>query len=244
MKEYRFPKPLKQGIILSRPNRFVMMVSIDGRIVRCFCPCPTRIGSLKFKNIPCLLSKNSNSYTVEAISLNPSRHKMKNWIGINQTKINAYVEYFLRSMQLNKIAGKIKNMRREYPLGKSRVDFLINSMLLEVKTPLTILPRRPKLKYAYFNEFNSYHRTVKHYQALANSIGKFKKAIVLHCFMYDADIYRGILSNINNQKMQNVVINATQKGIENWQVNLKIDSKGIKLRKYFKLRNNIFLQQH
>mmetsp|Transcript_8717 Transcript_8717/g.9953 ORF Transcript_8717/g.9953 Transcript_8717/m.9953 type:complete len:380 (+) Transcript_8717:141-1280(+) len=87
---YSFDKPLKKGLILSRPNRFVMQVLVDGKVERCHCPVTGSIANINFKKIngitsdgevastenaiPCLLSKNSSksaktAYTVEAISL-------------------------------------------------------------------------------------------------------------------------------------------------------------------------------
>jgi len=230
MKKYLFDKPLRESFIKSRPNRFVMQVVVNGKIVRCFCPCSTRIGSLKFENIPCLLSANKNNgtqYTVEAISLNPLSAKRRSWIGINQTKINSYREHFFRNRQLNRILSKITSVKREYPLSRTRIDLLVDSTLIEIKTPLTSLSYKNKL--SRDAAFNSYHRTVKHYKVLFNNVGNLKRAIVLHCFMYDANIYKDILSNIKNQRMRNIIIRATNSGVENWQVNLKIDVKGVRL---------------
>jgi sugar fermentation stimulation protein A len=71
---YKFQKPLIEGVISSRPNRFLMNVDINNKTNLCHCPSTGRIGNIIFKDIPCLLSKSENKlrktkYTVEAISL-------------------------------------------------------------------------------------------------------------------------------------------------------------------------------
>jgi hypothetical protein len=83
--KYYFANELEDGIIKCRPNRFVMIVNVNGFETKCFCPCPTRIGELSFSNVPCLLSRNESNntkYTVEAISLNHLDCKRKSWIGV------------------------------------------------------------------------------------------------------------------------------------------------------------------
>ena len=78
--KYLFKEPLIGGLIKSRPNIFIMFVEINGKLEKCHCPSTGRIGSIKFENIPCLLSraeKNSErktKYTVEAFSLDDLNH--------------------------------------------------------------------------------------------------------------------------------------------------------------------------
>ncbi len=87
---YYFPSQLIEGLILDRPNRFIMNVLINGEVKMCHCPSTGKIDSIIFKNIPCLLSKEKGypktrktEYTVEAISLNNLTDIKKYWIGIN-----------------------------------------------------------------------------------------------------------------------------------------------------------------
>ncbi|MCB4792787.1 MAG: DNA/RNA nuclease SfsA [Elusimicrobia bacterium] len=225
---------------MDRPNRFVMMVDVNGRIERCFCPCPTKIGNLIFESIPCLLSNSNSSntkYTVEAISLSPVDVTRKKWIGINQTKINSYIEHLFLAGELNKVVKRIKSVKREYGLSNSKIDFLVNTCLVEVKTPLTNLPYKSYLKYQPDKAFHSYHRTIKHYNLLSKHIGEFSRAIVLHCFMYNAEKYRDLFNNITKKRMRNIVKKAIFNGVENWQVNLKIGPKGVSLIDCYKLNN-------
>ena len=75
---YRFPSPLLRGTILSRPNRFVMLVKSRGGGVRCHCPTTGRLGDLEPAGLPSLYSKAQNkqrktAYTVEATSTSEGR---------------------------------------------------------------------------------------------------------------------------------------------------------------------------
>ena len=77
-----------------------MMVEVNNRVERCHCPSTGRIGNIEFKDIPCLLSESDNDsrktkYTVEVI------HTDAVWVGINQTKANSYLAFFLK----NKVTG-------------------------------------------------------------------------------------------------------------------------------------------
>ena len=47
-----FPEPLREGVILARPNRFIMDVDFGkGAPVRCHCPAVSRIGDLDLAEI-------------------------------------------------------------------------------------------------------------------------------------------------------------------------------------------------
>ncbi len=140
---FLFPEPLREGVILARPNRFIMDVDFgDGAPVRCHCPAVSRIGGLDLAGRPCLVSDSHNAkrkmpLTVEAYSLQRPDDPDKRWIGINQNASNRYVEHFLRGGAFAAITDPVHDVRREVPLGDSRLDFLVNDDLyLEVKTPL------------------------------------------------------------------------------------------------------------
>ncbi len=240
---YKFQKPLIEGVIKSRPNRFIMNVQISNGVFKCHCPVTGRIGEIHFSDVPCLLSESDNlnrktRYTVEAISLDSISRKNKTWIGINQTKINVYVEFFIKNNCLPKmITGK--NISREKRLGNSRIDFLIDNTYLEVKMPLISFPfensksdfilQKPKTK------FNSFDRLIKHFNDLSTDI-KNHRAIVLLAFIYDAPAFTPPKSDNTNNVVRTAAKQAAKKGIENWQINLKINKTGIELQKYFKLK--------
>ncbi|VVC03822.1 Sugar fermentation stimulation protein A [Candidatus Bilamarchaeum dharawalense] len=229
-----YPLSLQEGLILSRPNRFLMNVKLNGHVYLCHCPSTGRIGDIVFDKVSCLVSKpkikgdRKTAYTVEAISLGPPGKHNKNWIGINQSKANDYLYYFLKKGALSKMIPT-GTIQREVKLGDSRIDFLVGDFYIEVKTPLIMLPGQK-----HFSKFNSFDRLIKHYRDLAKSAGK-NKAIVLLCYLYDAKPFSPPKTDGTNFRIKNAVRKATGKGVENWQVNLKIDKKGVKLLRYFRL---------
>ena len=233
MKKFLFDKPLIKSLIKPRPNRFIMLVEIDGVLEKCHCPSTGRIGNIVFKDIPCLLSKSNNSsrktrFTVEAVS--PENGL---WLGINQTKANSYVEFFLKNNYLSKMI-KVNSLRREVKLNNSRIDFLVNdNCFLEVKTPLRFLPFGDK---PVDDKFSSFDRLIRHFQDISSQIEHEKRAIVLLCYLFDAKRFRP--PKASNNKILSVVKKEDSKGLEHWQVNLSINEKGVSLIRYFKL--NLF----
>ena len=143
MKDYKFDEELSEGIILSRPNRFIMEVEAGGSIIKCHCPSTGRIGGIHFENVPCLISKGrggkrKTECTVEAISLDPPECRKKSWIGINQGRANEYVGFFLGNGLLPEIVKKGVDVKREKQLGRSRIDFAAGNTYVEVKMPLIL----------------------------------------------------------------------------------------------------------
>jgi len=228
--KYIFEKPLIEGIITSRPNRFIMFVKIKNKIHKCHCPSTGKIGNIEFKNIPCLLSESNNpsrktKFTVEAI------YPVKDvCVGINQTKANTYINFFLENNLLKKIVDT-KEIRREVKLNTSRIDFFINNNLyLEIKTPLTHLPFGGKVD---TSKFNSFERMGRHFLEISSQIEKGKKAIVAQCYMYNAKSFE--TPKPIKPEIIEIVTEATRRGLGLWQINLKIDKRGVSLIKYFRL---------
>lgn len=200
---YEFKEILVEGIIKSRPNRFIMMIEIDGTISKCHCPSTGRIGNIHFENIPCLASKSQRknrktAFTVEAISLDPLTTKNKTWIGINQTQANRYIEFFLETNQLSKMIKKESEVKREQRLGKSKIDLLIGNTYMEVKTPLLTLPSATHLKYNKNQKFDSFERLIKHFNELAGNLKKGSRAIIILCYLYDAESFKVPVQNKYN----------------------------------------------
>lgn len=241
---YLFPEELTEGLIRSRPNRFIMMVQMGKRTVKCHCPTTGRVGDIIFKNVPCLLSKSwrkerKTKYTVEAISLDLPSRKNKRWIGINQTKANEYVAFFIKNDLLVRMVSP-GNMKREQPLGHSRIDFVISgaqgNTYIEVKTPLISLPESNSVKTAKHSRFDSFDRLIKHFADLARSVRRGSCAIVLLCYLYDAPTFRPPAPGSTSIRIQRAARLAERSGVENWQVNLKIDKRGVSLIRYLKLK--------
>ncbi len=230
----RFPRRLVQGKVTSRPNRFIMMVDMDGEILRCHCPVTGRIGDLVFDEIPCLVAMASGpgrttAGTVEAISLDPVEKRKKSWIGIDQTRANDYVDFFLRSGSMSGMIGDVDEVVREVRLGSSRIDFLVNGRdYLEVKTPLFDLPceGHPSCR-ARHHPLMHFDRMIRHFGDISGSVTKGSRGILLLCYLYDAKPFEVPAPTPRSGRIVRAAKKATAKGMEHWQLNLRVDEEGV-----------------
>jgi sugar fermentation stimulation protein A len=241
-KKLLFSRPLAEGLIRSRPNRFIMEVELDGESYKCHCPSTGRIGSIRFEDMPCLLSRASTPrktpYTVEAISLDPAEACLKRWIGINQTRANDYVAFFLGEGAFSEMLPGIRTISREVKLGESRIDFLVDGRdYLEVKMPLKDIPCEGHPRYKGRNDAPvDFERMVKHFSDIGDAIGGGSRAIFLLCYVYDALPFEVPPPDIRAERIVSAARKATVKGVEHWQANFAIDAEGVSLIRYFKLR--------
>ena len=235
---YEFPVPLRKGRILSRPNRFIMLVSAGDRELRCHCPTTGRLGDLDVAGLPCLYSTSHNSkrktrHTVEAISTSA---RNESWVGINQTAANRYLEYFLKGGALSKMAAG--PVRREVKLGKSRIDFLVGDTYIEVKTPLITLPSSNEVRSVKRSRFDSFGRLIRHMDELRMSLTSGRRAAIVLCYLYDAEPFKPPLRDNTNSRILAASRKAEKAGVERWQVNFRVDTKGVSLIRYFRSRPN------
>ena len=240
---FLFPEPLREGVILARPNRFIMDVDFgDGAPVRCHCPAVSRIGGLDLAGRPCLVSDSHNAkrkmpLTVEAYSLQRPDDPDKRWIGINQNASNRYVEHFLRGGAFAAITDPVHDVRREVPLGDSRLDFLVNGDLyLEVKTPLVqmqtdIPPYVPRLPET---PFSSTERALRHLRELAASLANHERAAVLYCLYYDNFGFR-FFHGTTYEEVLATVDTCRSAGVELWQADFEVTPEGIALARCYEL---------
>jgi len=234
---YRFPSPLEKGTVVSRPNRFIMIVRAGRTELRCHCPTTGRLGDLTVAGLPCLYSTSGNarrktSHTVEAIST--SLEQGESWVGINQTAANRYLEFFLKNGTLSKMAAG--DVRREVRLGRSRIDFLVGDAFVEVKTPLMTLPSSASVARAKPSRFDSFDRLIRHMDELRTSLNRGGRAVIVLCYLYDAEPFRPPSRNGTNARILRAARNAEAAGVERWQVNLRIGAEGVSLIRYFKSR--------
>lgn len=227
---FRFSEALREGVILARPNRFIMDVDFgDGMPVRCHCPAVSRIGSLDLAGRPCLVSDSHNPkrkmpLTVEAFSLQRPADTAKQWIGINQNASNRYVEHFLRENALDVITGPVAAVRREVSLGTSRLDFLVNdNLFLEVKTPLVQIQTTVPAYVPHLPEapFSSTERSLRHLRELAASLACNERAVVLYCLYYDNDGFR-FYHGTTYEEVLATVDACRAAGVELWQADFRI----------------------
>jgi sugar fermentation stimulation protein A len=245
----KFDSVLREGLIVGRPNRFLMNVVVDGTLELCHCPSTGRIGCAVFNEVPCLLSESKDGknrrtkYTVEAISFNGVKNPHKKWIGINQTKANNYVDYFLRRGQLKEMVNtrtKSATILREQRIGDSRIDFVINGdIYLEVKTPLVLLPLKDSyitseaMEFREHKRFYAFDRFFKHLEELS----RHKRAILMSFYMFEADKFIPEVdeSDSTDRKIRDVVLKTRDSGVEFWQVNTKFTDREIRLVDYYRM---------
>jgi sugar fermentation stimulation protein A len=224
---------LKEGTIVSRPNRFIMMVRAGGNTLRCHCPTTGRLGDLELKGLPCLYSTSESrarktGYTVEAISTSASS---RNWVGINQNAANRYFEFFLSRGALSRLASG--PVRREVKLGRSRIDFLVGDSYIEVKTPLIMLPAGPGVARVRRSRFDSFDRLIRHMEELKDSLSQGSRAKIVICFLYDARPFKPPPPDRSNSRILAAARAAEEAGVERWQVNMKVTREGVSLIRYF-----------
>ncbi len=223
-------------MVLSRPNRFIMVVETKSGVFRCHCPTTGRLGEAKIASLPCLFSRapegsRKTKGTVEAVSFDASGASRKKWVGINQNAANRYVEFFLERGSFGRIAkGRVQ---REVKVGNSRIDFLVGHTYIEVKTPLITLPTGSAEK-AVMSRFNSFDRLIKHMGELSAALERGNRAVILMCYLHNAPPFTPPARTRYNARILDASTAARLAGVDRWQTNLAISSDGVRLIKYFR----------
>ncbi|MDR3151353.1 MAG: DNA/RNA nuclease SfsA [Holosporaceae bacterium] len=237
---FEFKTPLVEGLIKSRPNRFIMNTEVNNNIEKCHCPTTGKIGNIVFKDVPCLLSKSENigrktPYTVEAFLREyGKKDQCKSWIGINQTAVNRYVEHFLRAGLFNDAGEPVL---REQTLGSSRLDFRVGRCYIEVKMPLFYL--FSKTESLNGQAPTSLDRFIRHVGDLRNSLKDNCRAILLTCFMFDAPRFVPPAPSDRNIDAVNTVKQSLARGVEIWQLNLAINQNGVDFVRCFDISSTV-----
>lgn len=148
---------------------------------------------------------------------------------------NALVEDLFKDM----VSG-YDTVLREQVLGISKLDFLVGSTHIEVKTPLQSiqLPYPEHVKTKKVGKFSSTERFIKHINELAGSLANNQRAILLVCFIYDNPGFKVEVKSTNSDFVESEVQRCISKGIEIWQVNFSISSVGVRLLRYFDITHN------
>jgi sugar fermentation stimulation protein A len=122
---YEIPD-LKKGTFQSRPNRFVAEIMYEGKIETAHVHDPGRLKELLIKGAEVLFT-NSNGklkYYIKAVKAGDE------WVLIDSaqhSKIAAKVFEYMPEF------SKVKDIKKEVKLGKSRIDFVLDGVPLEVK---------------------------------------------------------------------------------------------------------------
>ena len=192
-----FEQPLIKAKIKERINRFIFIVELNEQEVEAHCPSGGTIAGISrkdFKDIECLMSDHGTDtgrrtrYTVEAISLDDGL----TYAGINQTKSNRYVEYFLQDDEVKNILQVNDEVKREKKLGNSRIDFKAGDCYIEVKTMVAdyYCKASPRLTALMKEQQPSIERIQKHVRTLTNEIkSNNSRAAIITVFQYDAPTF-------------------------------------------------------
>jgi len=236
---YQFFEPLFEGIILERPNRFLMKVKYKNKQILCHCPVACKIESLILNERPCLISrhqttKRKHAYTVEAIYLGKNKKNITQWAGINQVKINEFVEFFLKNGSLQKISGNnLSSIKREVKIGNSKFDFLIENRILETKLFLNNLSSDNSIKIDLSKQ--SYKRFSQQYYDLIMANNQGYTSNILFCYLYKTKKMVSPILSYYPKILTDIVKDAISKNVKHWQLNFKISKNQIKLVSYIRI---------
>jgi sugar fermentation stimulation protein A len=117
---------LKQGTFQERPNRFVAEIEYKGKIETAHVHDPGRLKELLIKGVKVLFtySKGKLKYYIKAVRCE------NEWVLIDSaqhSKIALKVFSYLPKF------SDVKEIKKEVKIGKSRIDFMLDGMPLEVK---------------------------------------------------------------------------------------------------------------
>ena len=244
MKNYKFDRPLVEGIIIERQHSFIMLVEYNGKIERCHCPCISSIGHIELAGRPCLLWDSQNPrrktrYTVKAVSLNKPEDKRKKWIGIDQMESNRYVEHFLNQNAFKEMLDtQGLEILHEQTLGESRLDFKVGDTYIENKTILRMdMPIPDYIKTKKRGKLKLSDHFYKHINELKNALNEHERAILLATFLYDYGYLMGHESERGADK-GNQIEKAMNRGVESWQVNFIVTPIEVKFGHLYKIGEN------
>lgn len=244
--KFLFERPLLEAEILSRPNRFIVVVRFpDGTEAEAHCPTTGGIGGWEISGLKCLVSgphegNRRTRFGLEALEI-PLADGSTTMVGINQGAANRYVEASLLSGQFMEAVGTIRELKREKKLGTARIDFNVDDEeFIEVKTPLnridlkTLVPPKASGYGSSGTATSSVERLIKHVRELTTALNDGQKAILLTCFIYDAPPFNPPKLKVYSETFE-ALETARLAGMESWQVNYAIDSFGVSFQKLQKL---------
>ncbi len=123
-------RPYRQTIpatFLTRPNRFVAMVSVSGKTFRCRVPDPGRLEELLLPGTSALVSPPPEGGAPRTTSFDLVAVKAARvWVSLNTHLPNQLIRQLLENRRLVAFAH-YHGVRPEVAVGRSRLDFLLDS---------------------------------------------------------------------------------------------------------------------
>ena len=160
-------------------------------------------------------------YTVEAISLDDGL----TYAGINQTKSNRYVEYFLQYDEVKNILQVKDEVKREKKLGNSRIDFKAGNCYIEIKTMVAdyYCKASPRLTALMKEQHPSIDRMQKHIRTLTNEIkSNNSRAVIITVFQYNAPTFEPPIDDPVYAEFVEDLKLAKVAGLRQYQMNILI----------------------
>lgn len=117
---------LKEGIFLDRPNRFVSHIQYKSKTYVAHIHDPGRLTELLVRGRKVLFNESNGKleYYIRAVNCN------NEWVLIDTAQHSKIAMHLFKNLSEY---SEVKEIKAEVPIGKSRIDFILDGMLLEVK---------------------------------------------------------------------------------------------------------------
>ena len=124
-----------------------------------------------------------------------------------------------------------EQIQREVKLGKSKLDFKVGNVYIEVKTPLIIVNVKygKNIKTKKKSSSSSTERFAKHMKELAQSLKKEERAILLIVNQYRVTENKPFKNDLHFKKMKKVIIDSINSGVEIWNLELNFTPEGVSI---------------
>ena len=224
----KFKEPLTKAKFVSRPNRFITIIDINGEKHRSHLADPGRLKELLFPGVELLVREIKNIEKRKTqFSTIMVRFKGQ-LISLVSTLPNQFVKDELIKQRLP-FFQKFNLVRPEVTIGKHRFDFLLEdeageNFIMEVKSVTLV-----KNEIAMFPDSVTL-RGKNHVQALKELVKKNKKTGVLFvCQRPDATSFQPMWQR--DDKFCYALHEAHKFGVKIWCITLSISENGIKYNK-------------
>lgn len=246
---YEFSETLVEGTILYKEARFVAYAQVQGKKERCFLPVTVNIGDFYINDLPCLLEKNppgrKTTWTIKAISVD----EKKSWIGIDLNFSNRLFEHFAAQGALSPLLGDYTTLKREQVLGSSKLDFKVDDLWVEIKTPVDtlhktygdsiklrqehakIITTSEVLHEAERGEVLNAGRMEKQVKDMMSALSAGERAALLTVHQYVPDTVKAYRQTGKGQTVKETLSAAYGQGLESWVLDLEYSKDRVEFHK-------------